>query len=242
MLECRGTASVEIMDSKGNDEFRLVTFAKEREKILSDLFTKSVDLAGWTNDQCHIHFRVRALEGETLVLEFAAPTQRSLAPGESLHFLFGLADGQYMFKSNIEKMEKGKLHVPFGSEIFRMQRRNNFRTPVPADVRISFSLATLNTRKLGGVASRPVDLSAGGVRVIWPLFAVPAPQDGDQVSGTLSLPVGKSLELFGTVKMVATIGTEVQAGIEFQNVSLKDEQALLFVCMQIQRDQLPVLR
>lgn len=222
-------------------EFQKVTFEKEREKILSDLYTKSIQLSGLTDDRRELLFKVKTLDGENLVLEFAEPTVKGVKPGQALQVVFGLADGLFLFLTKADRVEGGRIHAKVGPELYKMQRRNNFRALVPPDANVVFRVASFNTQTFPKKELSGVDLSAGGIRLRWN-SGLPQPKVEDQLSGWLRLPTGKELELFGTIRTVFVRDGDIDVGVEFQNLSIRDEQTLLFICMQMLRGQTPAAR
>lgn len=227
-------------NTNDNDQFRPVTFEKDLERILNELSTKALVLSGFTSDDQQVLLAVRRVDGKMVTLEAAAPVKRPFKDGETLDILFGLADGQYLLRTKIERVDHGHPVVAYGPELYRLQRRNNFRASVPHDAKMRFDLSKHNTTTVTGVQLIVMDISAGGARLHWYAPNLAAPKMGDQVAGLLVTPGQKQLELFGSVQMVKVSDGETQVGVAFQSLSLKDEQTLLFICMQMQRRQAPI--
>jgi c-di-GMP-binding flagellar brake protein YcgR len=224
-----------------NAEFRPVTFKKELENILLELEAKSTVLAGLTEDQHQFQFKIRHLTDDVIYVEAIAPVGRALQANEPLQVLFGLPDGLYLVKTRVSQANQGQVAFHLGTEVYRLQRRNNFRTLIPSTYKVDFRITNFKTQSVApGIVFSPIDLSAGGMRVRWPAQGLAKPTAGDQLAGILILPSGRQIELFGLVKTVSQDPVGVtQAGIEYQNLSVRDEQSLLFVCMQIHREQQP---
>ena len=226
-----------------DQSFFPVDQAQERARILSDLESKSINFAGVTEDEHQFLFKLKSVSGEKLSLELVAPVSRALRSGEKIELLFGMPDGMYSTRTTIEQPSNDGAVCTLGAQVFRLQRRNNFRTPLPPNYKIAFKLTSLQTKQVAGSPSfYPLDLSASGMRIKWNLKDMPAPKAGDRITGIFSLPNGKQIELFGSVKNVSNDPSGAQLGLEFENMQLRDEQALLFFCMQVHRDQLPVVR
>jgi c-di-GMP-binding flagellar brake protein YcgR len=225
-----------------NAEFRPVTFKKEIDNILIELASKAVSLAGLSEDQHQFQFKIRHVADDVVYVEAIAPVGRALKPNEPLQILFGLPDGLYLVKTRVAEANLDQVSFQFGPEVFRLQRRNNFRTILPTSYKISYRLTGLKNQSVkAGSELALVDLSAGGMRVTWSAPELVGPAEGDAVAGILILPTGRQLELFGTVKtIIQGSNTSTQIGIEFQNLSVRDEQTLLFVCMQVRREQQPI--
>jgi hypothetical protein len=229
------------------DDFQLVTFDKEFVKLLSDLQSKIVQLAGRTEDLQQFQFRVRQVIDDVVYLSIHQPIPRVLKVAEPIEVLFGVPTGLYLIKTTIAAANPTQCSFHVGKEVYRLQRRNNFRTLVPAAYKIEFRLTSYRASLVGqgaeqGLTLRVLDMSAGGMRALWSEKSKSTPQVGDHLTGILHLTGGRKVELFGQVKttLPQDLGP-VQVGIEFANISVRDEQALLFVCMQIQREQTPVI-
>jgi c-di-GMP-binding flagellar brake protein YcgR len=218
------------------NDFRPANSDKEIQKILTELSTLRIVVAGFTQDQQHYVFNVKSINGDVLNLEVLAPMGRVLVAGDPLQMLFGLGDGQYLVRTQVAGNDGKLISVPLGREVFRLQRRNNFRTVVPANYKISLRVTSYKATPVkGSVALVPVNMSAGGLRAKW-TEGLPSPQVGDSFSGVLVLLAGKQVEVFCTVKTIFGEKKAIEAGIEFQNLSVRDEQVLLFACLQIQRE------
>lgn len=221
------------------DDFQPVTFQKELDKVISDLRMKPIPVAGLTDDLVEVQLKVKSLQTKTIELEITDVTKRALKAGEILQLLFGLPDGQFLIRATIASVAGGSFSASF-DQIFKLQRRNNFRAKVPPTSTIVLRMTSFKSSTAHRSALAVMDLSAGGVRVKWPATGLPVPAANDQLAGTLSLPQGREVEVFGTIKNVATVDGGFQVGVGFQNMSVRDEQALLFLCMQLQKAQSPV--
>jgi hypothetical protein len=225
------------------DDFQLVTFDKEFVKLLSDLQSKVVQLAGRTEDLQQFQFRVRQVVDDIVYLSVQQPIPRVLKVAEPIEVLFGVPTGLFLIKTKVAAANATQCSFQVGKEVYRLQRRNNFRTLVPAAYKLNFYLTSYRASTAEqGLTMRILDMSAGGMRALWSEKAKLTPQVGDHLTGILQLTGGRKVELFGQIKTLLPqdLGP-TQVGIEFANISVRDEQALLFVCMQIQREQIPVI-
>jgi c-di-GMP-binding flagellar brake protein YcgR len=228
--------------SKLPSEFQQVTFQKELEKILKELDTRLPAVLAMASDKCAFQMSVHHVQDDVLYLNVASPSPRELKAGERLQLAFGLNDGQYVLVTTVNTATRDRIAAPLGSEVYRLQRRSNFRTPVPSGAKISFKLTSFKTSTAAsGSVLTPVDLSAGGTRATWPAQSGVKPGEGDSLTGVMTLPGGRSLELFGVIrKLYPQKDGSLQIGVEFQNLSIRDEQTLLFVCMEFHRAMAPV--
>ena len=215
------------------NQFQAVTFAKERANTFLELGAKKTILVCYAFDpppipaagthslarlnpliqsdptMRQLSFRVERVEGERLSLETLAPVRRLLKPNETVELLFGLGDGQYMLHARVERVERGLTIVHPGGELFKIQRRENFRVSIPLDMGMKFKLSSINNRSVEDAREKkkfilliPLDLSAGGVRLRWIGQGLPTPSVGDQLAVHFEYSTGKSLEVFGSIKTV----------------------------------------
>lgn len=227
----------------GND-FQIVSFEKDRDKAFEDLLLKPVLVTGWQDSSRPIFFLAQGLDTTGLRLSIVDGDGLLGKAGESAEFLFSLDEGQYNWKTKILECVSDRWTVERGGELSRLQRRNNFRMAVPKGYKASLVLKTLKTLTITPTDLPLVDISASGARVQWPKAGLSPAAVGDSLSGSIALPGGRVVEIFGIVRSVlndAETG-QVQAGLEFQNVSGRDEQTLLHLCLQIRRYQPTVLR
>jgi c-di-GMP-binding flagellar brake protein YcgR len=232
--------------TKEANEFRHVTVAKELAKLLEDIRLSVDSLVGQTADHNQFMFRVSGVTAdliETILVPQPGVPSRGLSNGEAIELIFGSSDGSYLVRTVVRLGTADGVIFQLGNEVFRLQRRNNFRTAIPVGVKVAYKVQTFKHGIVPPNTSlAAIDLSAGGLRLKWPASGLAAPNENDHLGGTLTLLNGKSLELFGLVKtLLPQSDGSLHVGIEFQNASLRDEQTLLFAAVQIQREHAPRL-
>jgi len=228
------------MNMNKSDFVRLVS--QEIEKFKEDLRLKAESLSGLGPDDQPFQLRLRKIDGDFAIATLASPVLHAFKQGAHLELLCGLPDGQYLIITSVHSVGGDEVGFRIGQDVHRLQRRENFRTVVPPGSSVYFQLNSLNRTVLNGLKLTLLDLSASGLRAQWPGSGVDAPQDRDQLSGVLYLPGGRRVEVFGVVKTVVPIAAAtppapyLNVGVQLQNMSIRDEQMLLFACMQIHRD------
>lgn len=227
------------MTFKEDSDFKKITFEKEREKFLSDLSRMKDILLGMTDDELQFQFHVKSVHGESLHLTLVQPPPRELKTGEGVQIHFGMPEGQFLLRTHIGDVKNDSIELPLGRELFRLQRRNNFRVVVPESSKISLRLTAYQSTPVR--CELPVlNISAGGIRVNWPKKDLPDPKEGESLNGVLILPQSQSIEVSGIMKsLIETKSGELYIGVELQNLSVQEEQTLLFVCMQLMREFTP---
>lgn len=222
-----------------------ITFDKDRERVWHEL--NEIVLQGReqivtaiTADHHAYQFHLREVNTQMLGLQSAAPTNRELKVGEAIQLAIGLDDGQYFLRSHVENQDLGLIRVPFrdDTELLLLQRRGSLRAKVPLDSRVMFEISSSGTKPQNPLLPiRPINLSAGGMRLQWPLLELGEPVAGQQVGGFMMIQ-SRRIEVFGYIQTVFPDGHAVQVGIAFQNLSVRDEQALLFLCLDLRRKEM----
>lgn len=221
-------------------EFQTVTFDKERDRVFAELAKRPVLVSAWIANEPPVSCHVIEVRSKEIALQLVAGDGRGARVDAQVELLFSLEDGQYHLASTLTKVNDDRWEISRAGRLGKLQRRNNFRATVPHGARIAFKLASVGTTPLKMDISI-VDLSAGGMRLQWPATGVPPLQEGEALSGLVSTP-GRSVEVFGKVKTFQPDSRGARVGVEFQNVSGKDEQSLLFLCLQLRRASEPVNR
>jgi hypothetical protein len=231
--------------SPSPQDLQPITFDKDRERFWGEL-VEGVQLGREqvvttiTLDHHPYQFRLKEASGQMLSLVSAAPTNREIKVGEELQLAIGLDEGQFFIRSYVQNAEHGMIRIPFriDTELFLLQRRASLRANVLPDSRVQFEIASSGSRPLNPlIPLRPLNLSAGGMRLQWPLLDLGEPKVGQGLSGFLMIQ-SRRVEVFGSIQTVYPDGHAVQVGLAFQNLSLRDEQALLFLCLELRRKEL----
>lgn len=219
------------------DDFQPITSDKERAQVLGEISAKVKSVAAMTADNQQFGLNLSEVNGSDLLLKVESPSPRAFKNNESMELMIGLPDGFYLLKTAVKAITGSLLMVSFDGALSKLQRRNNFRAPIAASSKITFKLTSFKTvLQKKPHELRPLDLSASGVRLSWmSAEGLPSPAVGDGLAGQMVLPNGRAFEIFGIVKNVLNDSSNLQIGVEFQNLSIRDEQTLLFTCMDLHR-------
>lgn len=221
-------------------EFLPVTFDKERDRVFGDLASRPVLVSAWVTNEPPVTCHVTEVRSKEIALQIVNGDSRGARVDARVELLFSLDDGQFHLASTLTKVNGDRWEVSRAGTLGKLQRRNNFRATVPHGARIVFKLASVGTQSFKA-DFQIVDLSAGGMRLQWPAGGAIPLKENDAISGTVSTP-GRSVEVFGKVKTLIQDDRGARVGVEFQNVSGKDEQSLLFLCLQLRRASEPINR
>jgi len=252
------------MNSNNQDLEVRTLDASGAEKFKNDLRLGVDSIGILTDDNLQFLFRVSAV-GEVLSVDgvratVVPPSDRVLKTGEMAQLVCLLTDGCYLARVRVQVVNLDEASFVFAKEIHRLERRNDCRTQVPAGFAMSFRMNSINRKIIktkdsmanGSANKFPIiDVSARGFRMGWSEFKaeihadaqsesrLPELKVGDHLSGELNLPAGRRTEIFAVVRNLGVVNGQSQVGVELQNATIRDEQLLLFACMQILKQKDP---
>lgn len=114
---------------------------------------------------------------------------------------FSLDLDRYFFRGSLipaGSQFKDLYEIDGTCDVFKLQRRQTFRVPLPATTPIYLSLLKHNGKSIEA-DFKVADISAGGARVFRPRGDYPLTA-GDEVSGVLHAPGGKTIEFKAEVR------------------------------------------
>lgn len=221
--------------SGDTNSFVKVEYQKEIDKVFFELESSVRTVAMEFEDGQQFMCRLRHVIDSLLSVEPMMPVTRKLSEGDKLRVYFGLSEGWYMVPVTFSSHDKPKLFFKITREAFKLQRRNNFRTVIPADANVEFSPRAMANLKRSSL--RLYDLSVSGMRTEWTLSDEPKRES--EFDGELKLPGGKSVDLVARIKTVQKRADgKFEVGFEFLNVPMDDQQMLLMACVQLKRSTL----
>lgn len=184
--------------------------------------------------------------------------KHGIKTGSPIEVVFSLVDGQYAIRDIVQDVSLATFTLSAGQNLLRLQRRKDFRVSVKTDG-LTFT-TRLPTASQASELSL-IDLSAGGLRLLWPPTAGEIPATGTVLPGDLQLSsrhpaVGKPVEAArsGTpaaekvvtveLKLVKNHGPDAPLkpdlgnalSFQFQNLGQEAARAVLFTCLFIHRN------
>lgn len=150
---------------------------------------------------------------------------------------FFLGGERYFFKTPV-RIEKDIIILRMDSDLFHLQRRQNYRIKIPENYQATLLVSSLNKAptKLNG---QIFDLSSGGCRVVL-TASTPILEHGDIVSGYIVVGKRDPLEIEGVVRHhkveKGTALTKQVFGIEFRQLSPLIEGKLFAITMDLHRE------
>jgi hypothetical protein len=174
-----------------------------------------------------------------------------LAAGTPVQIIISLVDGQYAIRDVVQDVSLSTFTVSAGRSLLRLQRRKDFRVSVRSDG-LKFLLQTAKDVE----ALNVLDLSAGGLRLLWEPKHGPIPTLGTLVKGDLHLhaaarektgaeaPPPPEKVVTVEMKLVKDHGPDAPlkpdlgraVSFQFQNPGQEESRAILFTCLFIHRN------
>lgn len=167
--------------------------------------------------------------------------------GSPIEVVFSLVDGQYAIRDVVQDTSMTTLTVSAGRHLLRLQRRKDFRVSVRSDG-LKFErldkIVGKPTDKSGAVSFQILDLSAGGLRLLWLPAAGPLPAMGSVLKGRLHLGNETEKKVIDVeMRFVKDHGLDSplkpeggQAlSFQFQGLGQAEGRTVLFTCLLIHR-------
>ncbi len=224
-------------------QLELVSFERDRQHIFEMMASRRMLVSAIGRDQIQFQFALEKVERSQIYLNLKPPFPRKPASHEPLTLTFGLDEGQYFLRGDIEAVSGDVYVMAIGEKLYRMQRRSHFRAPMPDAMKALFRLRKVE----GGIAAHDLmvsDLSGGGLGLLVPknrsLPAVP----GDEIRGTLTMVDREPMELEGVIRHVWPPDHDgnVRIGLQFRNLTKQQERELVIVSMSIHREFFSLFR
>ncbi len=183
--------------------------------------------------------------------------KNGIKAGSPIEVVFSLVDGQYAIRDIVQDVSLSTFTLSAGRNLLRLQRRKDFRVSVKTD---GLTFTTHLPTSLDASVLSLIDLSAGGLRLLWPVSAGEIPAIGTVLPGTLqlgskNLSGGNSVEVTPAstptaeklvtveLKLVKNHGLDAPLkpdhghalSFQFQNLGQDAARAVLFTCLFIHR-------
>ncbi len=235
-----------------DEEFDVIKSADEIARVLKVAVTLNIEIYCESTDALNssvVELDIRGVSGTQVVFGLkrdangAAGSIQDAFPGglkvgSPVEIIFGLVDGQYAIRDVVEDVSLSTFTVDASRNLLRLQRRKDFRVSVKTE-----GLRFVKNKLQGEepVEFKLLDLSAGGLRLLWPTAIAPVPVLGTMLQGTLHLSGQKTATV--EIKLVKNHGVETplkpelgySLSFQFNNLSQEDARAILFACLFIHR-------
>lgn len=212
--------------------------SQERTRLFKDLAANRTEIiCKGESDQIYQLNAERTNPRQELVcsIPFGIPSPQK---EKTLVCNFFIGGERYFFSTPV-KIEKEQVLLRMDSELFHLQRRQNYRIRIPENYSSSFLISELNkvSTKLSGSIS---DLSSGGCRVMI-TASTPVIEVGDKILGHIIINKREPLEVEGTVRHhkieeFATKPAKQTFGVEFKPLSAFLEGKIFAITMDLHRE------
>lgn len=157
----------------------------------------------------------------------------SLSPSAEYLLNFGVKSGVYFLKTRGQKNSFG-FYLDFSGDIFKIQRRENFRCPIPSGVTSSVKIYTSDNAPLVGNYTLR-DISGQGVAISLPKEADPKVwQKSTEIRLDLQI-LNLSLKQMKAIVRHVHPGPSAWAGLEFPEINFSQETDLSALSLELQR-------
>ncbi len=215
--------------------FTLIARIDEKVKLWKDMAQVKGEILckGKGNSVCKV--RIVSYNSKTHSLECHFESQEKLKDKEEYLGHFFIGGEKYYFQSSAH-IYLGKMMISLPAELYHLQRRQNYRVPIPDGYPAHFNIIKVNENSLK-ITGALADLSSQGCKVIYRMES-PLMKMGDAVVGLLSIEKRPALELNGFVRHIKyDEGNKfIQTfGIEFTPLAPAVENKLFAITMEIHK-------
>ncbi|MBS1971371.1 MAG: PilZ domain-containing protein [Bdellovibrionales bacterium] len=220
----------------GADIFSKVT-AEERMRLFRDLANVRGEVTcKGDSDEVYRLIVERATAKAELQCSIPFGLQSPAKETELLGNFF-LGGERYFFKTPV-KVDQDVVVLRMDSDLFHLQRRQNYRIKIPENYQATLLISSLNKAPVK-LTGQLYDLSSGGCRVVL-TASTPVLEHGDIIEGHVVIGKRESLEIEGTVRhhkieKGANVTKQI-FGIEFKPLSSLLEGKLFAITMDLHRE------
>lgn len=219
----------------GDSEFVPVS-PEEGKSLLKEAIRQICSTVVWTKDQkivVNTHLGAANELDEKLTVWVprehelrSLDTELRKSP-EQCYFSISLTRANILFRSSYQGSDGQALTFQYPQEIFKIQRRKNFRLPIPDGyvVKVEFTDPILPSHRL---SRRVHDISAGGLSFVTPLDEEPLFRAGTKLTATAFKLKGKDIqaecEVRHTRELKGSKTPSLKVGCEFTQIRPGDSQ------------------
>ncbi|HEX4925984.1 MAG TPA: PilZ domain-containing protein [Bdellovibrionales bacterium] len=206
----------------------------DRERVYSRLVTERAAFTVQIDKKTY-QCRAKDRQGRYLFFDFLGGSG-GMFQAETIAS-FSLGPEMYFMKSSINAYD-GIHTLDLGADLYKVQRRDNFRLVVPSNYKARFELRSVDLETMK--ATFPVvDLSGGGLSFEM-LYATDTLRVGSHITGLLKLGDSYSKPIVALVKHVRPFGSMgsglYRTGIQFEEMSPAEHEEIIALVMKIHRE------
>jgi hypothetical protein len=213
--------------------FTLVSIRSDREKIFARLIDGKLPFSFQAGNKL---YKGRVFDREGTRLIFDCPEGPKLTSSSEVVASFSFPPEMY-FMRTVAAPKGEHFALEIGKDLYKLQRRDNFRLTIPSNYRARFELQLIGSEPAKGTYN-VIDLSGGGLSFEM-LFAPDRMSAGSQVTGQLKVLDDFSRPVVGTVRHVRPFGSMgsgvFRVGVQFDGLSNSDRDEIIALVMKIHR-------
>jgi c-di-GMP-binding flagellar brake protein YcgR len=234
------------LKDKGENIFTRINTRKLRERAFSKLSSEasraSVKIKGGDTYKLQMQGR----NGKQVLAELRSPDEEFEDQGmQNVIFSFDIGPEKFFMQTSAEITSARFIKIQTTSELFKLQRRRNFRVELPRNYEPQIYIDSIE----GATVDHDFivnDLSLGGLSFDIPMDSPLAVEIGDYITGRFRMEEGALVFPFkANIKHIMNIGSMgsgiKRAGIEFVPLDTATENQMLEVLMRIQKDVIGML-
>jgi hypothetical protein len=210
----------------------------ERQRLFKDLATNRTQIVcKGESDQIYHFVADRTTPKNELLCTIPFGIPAPLKDNDLVcNFFIG---GERYFFRTLATVEKDLVHLKTDTELFHLQRRQNYRIKIPENYLSKFSISAANGFPVK-VSGTLYDLSSGGCRVTVNA-ALPVLGTGQEITGQVVIGNREPIDFEGTIRHYKMEGSTPQTtkqifGVEFKPLSTFLEGKLFAVTLDLHRE------
>lgn len=216
--------------------FSLINRHEDKVRLWLDLADAHAEILCKGDDETICKLKPLSFDTKKKTLECQFMTSVLMKDTEEYlgHFFLG---GEKYYFQGIAQVTNNRCSIPIASELYRLQRRQNYRVYVPEAYGAKLNIFSVNDKDLE-VPGRLADLSSQGCKVV---YTAPTPglKVGDKVVANLIIPKKANFDVQGILRHLKADegikGAQV-FGVEFTPLASITESKLFAITMEIHKE------
>lgn len=225
--------------SEGKNYFSKIGTVAEREAIFTDLSRMNPSLYVFDRNLKRLVFSIETVAENHIVARLKQGEVASDNEMVTIHF--SLNETQYFLKGCCQFLKPAferRYQIDFSGEIYKLQRRSNFRVKVPEGKAFKAEITEIGHQSVQQAYCLH-DLSAGGMGLLIPEGRILQAEKGQSFSAILVSPDQQQIEVSGEFqhqrKALGISGVSHIAGFKFTHPNPKSEQIVQSWVLDIYR-------
>lgn len=224
------------MSSPKDEIFQKIASREEQKKIFDAVIkARSIFMCKSKRDEVFQLIPQHLSKDQAVVCAFPSDEVQKIETPVGLLAQFSLGGEQYFFQGNLE-LKGTSLAIAISGDIYHLQRRQNYRVKIPSTKKAAADVTHLDSQL--HLKAVPIDLSAGGCRVM-----IPLPHREWQIDDVLKIDFHlgghPAMKLTGKVrhlKSESSPSPSLAVGIQFLNLTAAEEKVLFSITMELYRE------